>query len=78
MRGLVRSSQNQPSFKWDFRKEVPQLPQQPMRVKAYCAHLSKRDHWALRCPDQVISLKRNQQCLVPKKARYSFIDLLKG
>ncbi|GFU54310.1 hypothetical protein TNCV_576861 [Trichonephila clavipes] len=40
--------------------------QQPMRAKAYCAHLSIRDHWALRCmstcPDQVVSLKRNPQC----------------
>ncbi|GFT60730.1 hypothetical protein TNCV_3584411 [Trichonephila clavipes] len=35
--------------------------QQPTRAKAYCAHPSIRDHWALRCmsrcPDQVVSLK---------------------
>ncbi|GFT54380.1 hypothetical protein TNCV_2727171 [Trichonephila clavipes] len=31
-----------------------------MRARAYCAHPSIRDHWALRCmsrcPDQVVSL----------------------
>ncbi|GFW99831.1 hypothetical protein TNCV_3420601 [Trichonephila clavipes] len=38
-----------------------------MRVRAYCTHPGIRDHWALRCmsrcPDQVISLKRDTQCL---------------
>ncbi|GFU16810.1 alpha-catulin [Trichonephila clavipes] len=56
--------------------------QQPMRAKAYCAHLSIRGHWALRrmsrCPDHVVSLKQKPQCLVLKKAWYSFIDPLKG
>ncbi|GFW36525.1 hypothetical protein TNCV_1955251 [Trichonephila clavipes] len=41
-----------------------------MRVKAYCAHLSVRDHWTLRgmstCSDQVVSLKRNHHCLSPQ------------
>ncbi|GFU46935.1 hypothetical protein TNCV_111051 [Trichonephila clavipes] len=41
-----------------------------MRVRAYCAHLSICDHWALRCisrcPDPVISFKRDLQCLSPK------------
>ncbi|GFT41607.1 hypothetical protein TNCV_4183101 [Trichonephila clavipes] len=31
-----------------------------------------------RCSDQVVSLKRNPQCLVPKQAWYSFFDPLKG
>ncbi|GFU67671.1 hypothetical protein TNCV_1644201 [Trichonephila clavipes] len=35
---------------------------QPLRARAYCAHPSLRDHWALRCmsrcPDQVVSLKQ--------------------
>ncbi|GFS95086.1 hypothetical protein TNCV_2704491 [Trichonephila clavipes] len=58
-----------------------------MRVKAYYAHLSIRDHWALRymsrCPDQVVSLKRNPH-LVPKSAalttiheRYPYQDWLR-
>ncbi|GFU70582.1 hypothetical protein TNCV_2971421 [Trichonephila clavipes] len=37
-----------------------------MRTRTYCAHPSMRDHWTLRCmkrcPDQVVSLKRNPQC----------------
>ncbi|GFY29983.1 hypothetical protein TNCV_4072961 [Trichonephila clavipes] len=41
-----------------------------MRVRAYCAHPSIRDHWTLRCmsrcPDQVVSLKRYLQCLSPQ------------
>ncbi|GFW97090.1 cAMP-specific 3',5'-cyclic phosphodiesterase 7B [Trichonephila clavipes] len=41
-----------------------------MRTRAYCAHSSIRDHWALRCmsrcPDQVIHLKLDPQCLSPK------------
>ncbi|GFW76247.1 hypothetical protein TNCV_3800821 [Trichonephila clavipes] len=45
---------------------------QPLTIMAYCSHLSKRNCWALRrmseCPDKVISLKRNPQCLVPKQA----------
>ncbi|GFW71728.1 uncharacterized protein TNCV_219421 [Trichonephila clavipes] len=42
--------------------------QQPMR--AYCAHPSIHDHWVLRCmsrcPDQVVSLTRDPQCLSPQ------------
>ncbi|GFV33350.1 hypothetical protein TNCV_1498701 [Trichonephila clavipes] len=38
--------------------------------------------WALRCmsrcPDQVVSLERDSQCLVRKLAWYSFINQLKG
>ncbi|GFT30453.1 hypothetical protein TNCV_2377411 [Trichonephila clavipes] len=53
-------------------KELNSDAQPPMRTKAYYAHLSIRDHWALRCmsrfPDQVVSLKRIPQCLVPEKA----------
>ncbi|GFX03412.1 DUF5641 domain-containing protein [Trichonephila clavipes] len=37
-----------------------------MRGRAYCAHPSIRDHWALRCMsrclDQVVSLKLDPQC----------------
>ncbi|GFT32604.1 hypothetical protein TNCV_3145521 [Trichonephila clavipes] len=51
------------------------VSQQPMRTRAYCVHLSIRDHWALkcmsRCPNQVVSLKRNPQCFSPQ----AFIDL---
>ncbi|GFV69797.1 hypothetical protein TNCV_431161 [Trichonephila clavipes] len=39
------------------------MAQQPMRAKAYGAHLIIRNHWALRymsrCPDQVVSVKRD-------------------
>ncbi|PRD36622.1 UNVERIFIED_CONTAM: hypothetical protein NCL1_08099 [Trichonephila clavipes] len=42
-----------------------------MRVRAYRAHPSIRDHWPLRCmsisPDQVVSLKRDPECLSPSK-----------
>ncbi|GFV15654.1 mariner Mos1 transposase [Trichonephila clavipes] len=48
--------------------------QQPMRTKAFSAHLSIRDHWVLRCmnrcPDQVIILKRDPQCLSPEFKRF--------
>ncbi|GFX18116.1 hypothetical protein TNCV_1577951 [Trichonephila clavipes] len=51
-------------------KNSNSVTQQPIRVKAYCAHPSIRDHWALRCisryPDQVFRLKRNSQCLSPQ------------
>ncbi|GFV03918.1 hypothetical protein TNCV_4227251 [Trichonephila clavipes] len=44
--------------------------QQSIRARAYCAHTSIRDHWALwcksRCPDQVVSLKRDPQFLSPQ------------
>ncbi|GFT30456.1 hypothetical protein TNCV_2377441 [Trichonephila clavipes] len=43
-----------------------------MRPGAYCAHSSIRDHWALRCmsrcPEQVVSLKRDSQCLSPQES----------
>ncbi|GFW85979.1 hypothetical protein TNCV_1967871 [Trichonephila clavipes] len=41
-----------------------------MGTKAYCAPLSIRDHWALRCmsrcPDQVINLKRKTPVFSPQ------------
>ncbi|GFY06161.1 uncharacterized protein TNCV_3108401 [Trichonephila clavipes] len=41
-----------------------------MRARVYGAHPSIRDHWTLRCksrcPDQVVSLKRDPQCLSPQ------------
>ncbi|GFW55933.1 uncharacterized protein TNCV_4390741 [Trichonephila clavipes] len=47
-----------------------EVAQQPMRANGYCAHQSIRDYWALRslsrCPDQVVSLKRDPQCLSPQ------------
>ncbi|GFW78627.1 uncharacterized protein TNCV_4260501 [Trichonephila clavipes] len=46
------------------------VAQQLIRARAHCAHPRKRDHWALRCmnrcPDQVVSLKRDPQCLSPQ------------
>ncbi|GFU34861.1 hypothetical protein TNCV_2991821 [Trichonephila clavipes] len=43
------------------------VAQQPIRATTYCAHPSICDHRALRCisrtPDQVVSLKRDPQCL---------------
>ncbi|GFT95942.1 transposable element Tcb1 transposase [Trichonephila clavipes] len=46
------------------------LAQQPMRARVHCVHPSTRDHWSLRyksrCPDQVVSLKRDPQCLSPQ------------
>ncbi|GFX26861.1 hypothetical protein TNCV_1840341 [Trichonephila clavipes] len=42
---------------------MPDLAQQPMRDRAYCAHPSIFDHWTLRdmsiCPDQMVSMKRD-------------------
>ncbi|GFY32640.1 hypothetical protein TNCV_673951 [Trichonephila clavipes] len=44
--------------------------QQPTSARVYCSRTSIRDHWALRCisrcPDQVVSLKRDSQCLSPQ------------
>ncbi|GFS75823.1 hypothetical protein TNCV_4665001 [Trichonephila clavipes] len=41
-----------------------------MRAKAYCAHLSIRNHWTLRCmsrcSDQVVSLKRKPPVFSPQ------------
>ncbi|GFU71253.1 hypothetical protein TNCV_3782391 [Trichonephila clavipes] len=38
-----------------------------MKARNYCAHPNTRDHWALwfinRCPDLVVCLKRDLQCL---------------
>ncbi|GFT02686.1 hypothetical protein TNCV_829541 [Trichonephila clavipes] len=46
------------------------VAQQSMRARVYCAHLSIRDHWALRCmsrcTDQVVRLKRDAQGLSPQ------------
>ncbi|GFW93992.1 x-linked retinitis pigmentosa GTPase regulator-interacting protein 1 [Trichonephila clavipes] len=46
------------------------MAQQPMRVRVYCAHPSICDHWVLRgmsrCPDQMVSLKRDPKCLSPQ------------
>ncbi|GFX25945.1 hypothetical protein TNCV_2303271 [Trichonephila clavipes] len=43
-----------------------------MRARALCAHPSIPDHWALRCmnrcPDPVVSLKRDPQCLSPQES----------
>ncbi|GFY05358.1 hypothetical protein TNCV_2208031 [Trichonephila clavipes] len=42
-----------------------------MRARAYWAYPTLCDHWALRCmsrcPEQVVSLKRDPQCLSPGK-----------
>ncbi|GFY10480.1 hypothetical protein TNCV_2565081 [Trichonephila clavipes] len=52
------------------------VAQQSMRARNYYAPPNIRDHWALscmnRCPDQVVSLKRDLQCLRPQ-ARFVFI-----
>ncbi|GFY00431.1 hypothetical protein TNCV_1664701 [Trichonephila clavipes] len=41
-----------------------------MRARVNCAHPSIRNHWALmcvgRCPDQVVNLMRDPQCLSPQ------------
>ncbi|GFT37056.1 hypothetical protein TNCV_3135111 [Trichonephila clavipes] len=41
-----------------------------MRARNYYAHLNIHDNWALRCinrcPDLVVCLKRNLQCLRPQ------------
>ncbi|GFW84134.1 hypothetical protein TNCV_4877971 [Trichonephila clavipes] len=46
------------------------VAQQPMRAGANCAHPSIRDHWAQRCmsrcPDEVVNLKQDAQCLTPQ------------
>ncbi|GFX93407.1 hypothetical protein TNCV_152131 [Trichonephila clavipes] len=43
-----------------------------MRIRAYCTYPSIREHWALRCmsrcPDQVVSLKQDRQCLSPQES----------
>ncbi|GFX04308.1 uncharacterized protein TNCV_3974561 [Trichonephila clavipes] len=71
---------------WNYFKQKDisnSVTQQPMR--AYCAHPSIRDHWALRymsrCPDQVASLKRDPQCLSPQASLvliYRPTDEMKG
>ncbi|GFV14663.1 hypothetical protein TNCV_2586361 [Trichonephila clavipes] len=46
------------------------VAQQSMRAMNYCAHPNTRDHWTLRrmnrCPDLVVCLKRDLQCLRPQ------------
>ncbi|GFT22132.1 hypothetical protein TNCV_3271791 [Trichonephila clavipes] len=46
------------------------VAQQSMRARNYNAHSNIRDHWALRCmnrcPDLVVCLKRDLQCLRPE------------
>ncbi|GFX58037.1 retrovirus-related Pol polyprotein from transposon 17.6 [Trichonephila clavipes] len=46
------------------------VAQQSMRARNYCAHHNTRDHWTLRCmnrcPDLVVCLKRDLQCLRPE------------
>ncbi|GFW26896.1 hypothetical protein TNCV_1377391 [Trichonephila clavipes] len=41
-----------------------------MRAMNYCAHHNTSDHWTLRCmnrcPDLVVCLKRDLQCLRPE------------
>ncbi|GFU63952.1 putative transposable element [Trichonephila clavipes] len=41
-----------------------------MRARNHCAHHNTRDHWTLRCmnrcPDLVVCLKRDLQCLRPE------------
>ncbi|GFX54967.1 hypothetical protein TNCV_3318841 [Trichonephila clavipes] len=41
-----------------------------MRARNYYAHLYTRDHWTVRCmnrcPDLVVGLKRDLQCLRPE------------
>ncbi|GFW48615.1 hypothetical protein TNCV_4241961 [Trichonephila clavipes] len=43
-----------------------------MRARNYCAHHNTRDHWTLRCmnrcPDLVVCLKRDLQCLRPESS----------
>ncbi|GFV91433.1 uncharacterized protein TNCV_899501 [Trichonephila clavipes] len=55
-----------------FRVNPHSVVQQPVGARAYCAHHSIRDHLALRCmsrcPDQVVSLKRDPQCLSPRES----------
>ncbi|GFX59256.1 hypothetical protein TNCV_4304881 [Trichonephila clavipes] len=46
------------------------MAQQSTRARNYCAHHNTRDHWTLRCmnrcPDLVVCLKRDLQCLRPE------------
>ncbi|GFW99328.1 hypothetical protein TNCV_3981521 [Trichonephila clavipes] len=43
-----------------------------MRARNYCAHHNTRDHWTLRCmnrcPNLVVCLKRDLQCLRPQES----------
>ncbi|GFW37711.1 uncharacterized protein TNCV_4629161 [Trichonephila clavipes] len=47
-----------------------EVAQQSMRARNYCAHHNTPDHWTLRCmnrcPDLVVCLKRDLQCLRPE------------
>ncbi|GFX71518.1 hypothetical protein TNCV_2695061 [Trichonephila clavipes] len=51
-------------------KDSNSKAQQSMRARNYCAHHNTRDHWTLRCmnrcPDLVVCLKRDLQCLRPE------------
>ncbi|GFV09912.1 hypothetical protein TNCV_2318421 [Trichonephila clavipes] len=53
-----------------------EMAQQSMRARACCAHPSIRDHWVLRCmsrySDQVVSHKRDPQCLSPQASLVLF------
>ncbi|GFX51865.1 hypothetical protein TNCV_3062831 [Trichonephila clavipes] len=53
-----------------------------MRVKAYFAHPSIPDHWALkcisRCPDQVVSQKQKPQCFSPQASLVLFYRTIEG
>ncbi|GFY22011.1 hypothetical protein TNCV_3296551 [Trichonephila clavipes] len=51
-------------------KDSNSVAQQYMRARNYCTHHNTRDHWMLRCmnrcPDLVVCLKRDLQCLRPE------------
>ncbi|GFV50422.1 hypothetical protein TNCV_3336121 [Trichonephila clavipes] len=53
-----------------YVEKAEYVAQQSMRARNYCAHHNTRDHWTLRCmnrcPDLVVSLKRDLQCLRPE------------
>ncbi|GFU13668.1 hypothetical protein TNCV_939111 [Trichonephila clavipes] len=61
------------SVTYNAYSNLDAVAQQPMKARAYCAHPSIRDQKALscmsRCPDQVVSLKRDPQCLSPSMLR---------
>ncbi|GFU35849.1 hypothetical protein TNCV_3700021 [Trichonephila clavipes] len=52
------------------RQSSNSVAQQSIKARNYYAHPNIRDHWALRCmnrcPDLVVCLKRDLQCLRPQ------------
>ncbi|GFY12829.1 hypothetical protein TNCV_1958571 [Trichonephila clavipes] len=70
MSGNTCLSKGYPQSEVILKLKTNSEAQQSMRARNYCAHHNSRDHWTLRCmnrcPDLVVCLKRDLQCLRPE------------